>query len=89
MSQVKLATRQKSFLEYTADALDYPSRIAHVKYYRKKNLCEKNLHKKYITGNKYRIDYTQEWVMRLCNPRVCGYPEAEPRDKCKQVGYSA
>ena len=27
--------------------------------------------------------------MRLCNPRVCGYPEAKPRDKCKQVGYSA
>ena len=38
---------------------------------------------------KYRIDYTKEWVMRLCNPRVCGYPEAKPRDKCKQVGYSA
>ena len=37
----------------------------------------------------YRIDYTKEWVMRLCNPRVCGYPEAKPRDKCKQVGYSA
>ena len=32
----------------------------------------------------YKIDYTQEWVMRLCNPRVCGYPEAKPRDKCKQ-----
>ena len=27
--------------------------------------------------HKYRIDYTQEWVMRLCNPRVCGYPEAK------------
>ena len=39
--------------------------------------------------NTYRIDYTQEWVMRLCNPRVCGYPEAKPRDKCKQVGYGA
>ena len=26
--------------------------------------------------------------MRLCNPRVCGYPEAKPRDKCKQVGYA-
>ncbi len=38
---------------------------------------------------KYRIDYTKEWVMRLCNPRVCGYPEAKPRDNCKQVGYSA
>ena len=37
----------------------------------------------------YRIDYTQEWVMRLCSPRVCGYPEAKPRDKCKQVGYGA
>ena len=21
---------------------------------------------------KYRIDYTKEWVMRLCNPRICG-----------------
>ena len=31
----------------------------------------------------------KEWVMRLCNPRVCGYPEVKPRDKCKQVGYSA
>ena len=40
-------------------------------------------------GYKYKIDYTQEWVMRLCNPRVCGYPEAKPRDKCKQVGYCA
>ena len=39
------------------------------------------------TLSEYRIDYTQEWVMRLCNPRVCGYPEAKPRDKCKQVGY--
>ena len=38
---------------------------------------------------KYKIDYTQEWVMCLCNPRVCGYPEAKPRDKCKQVGYCA
>lgn len=26
----------------------------------------------------YRIDYTQEWVMHLCNPHVCGYPEARP-----------
>ena len=41
------------------------------------------------TFTKYRIDYTQEWVMRLCNPRVCGYPEAKLRDKCKQVGYCA
>ena len=38
--------------------------------------------------NMYRIDYTKEWVMRLCNPRVYGYPEAKPMDKCKQVGYS-
>ena len=38
---------------------------------------------------KSQVDYTKEWVMRLCNPRVCGYPEAKPRDKCKQVGYSA
>ncbi len=37
----------------------------------------------------YRIDHAKEWVMRLYNPRVCGYPEAKPRDKCKQVGYSA
>ena len=27
---------------------------------------------------KYRIDYTKEWVMRLCNPRICGYPKAKP-----------
>ena len=39
--------------------------------------------------SKYRIDHAKEWVMRLYNPRVCGYPEAKPRDKCKQVGYSA
>ena len=38
---------------------------------------------------KYRINYTQEWVMCLCNPRVCDYPKVKPRDKCKQVGYSA
>ena len=38
---------------------------------------------------RYRIDHAKEWVMRLYNPRVCGYPEAKPRDKCKQVGYSA
>ena len=43
----------------------------------------------YILDVTYRIDYTQEWVMRLCNPRVCNYPKAKPRDKCKQVGYSA
>ena len=36
----------------------------------------------------YRIGYTQEWVMRLCNPRVCSYPQAKPRDKCKQVGIA-
>ena len=28
----------------------------------------------------YRIDYTKEWVMRLCNPRVCGCPEAKLRE---------
>ena len=39
--------------------------------------------------HKYRIDHAKEWVMRLYNPRVCGYPDAKPRDKCKQVGYSA
>jgi len=33
----------------------------------------------------YRIDYTKEWVMRLCNPRVCGYPEVKLRDKRKQA----
>ena len=30
-----------------------------------------------------------ECVMRLYNPRICGYPEAKRGggDKCKQVGY--
>ena len=26
--------------------------------------------------------------MRLYNPQVCSYPEAKPRDNCKQVGYN-
>ena len=34
-----------------------------------------------LTHTHCGIDYTQEWVMRLCNPRVCGYPEAKCVDE--------
>ena len=53
------------------------------------SLKQKYIYQMSNTDYMYRIDHAKEWVMRLYNPRVCGYPEAKPRDKCKQVGYSA
>ena len=36
----------------------------------------------------YKIDYSKKWVMRSYNSRVCGCPEAKPRENRKRGSYA-